>query len=47
MNVKKLGYYKPVKPNKNNWYIKRQTRKGMSREGGKHGKTLGKQLRSA
>lgn len=48
-NIRKLGYFKPVKPNNRAWDLKRRARKREGKPGKENvnGKTLGKRIRPA
>lgn len=45
-NIRKLGYFKPVKPNNRAWYLKRRARprEGKSEKENVNGKTMGKRI---
>lgn len=46
-NVRKLGYFKPIKPNTRTWDLKRRPRETKTRKENADGKALGKRIRSA
>lgn len=45
-NIRKLSYFKPVKPNSRDWYLKRRARprEGKSGKGNVNGETMGKRI---